>query len=86
MSTHRFTWTLAAFLGVGLGAYEGLRRYRGGGKAERRKRAALIDSALDACAIPLTRADFDAYAASPRTAQVEAEDVTELANWRERAA
>lgn len=48
MKRHRWTWTLAALLGIGLGAYEGLRRWnRSPGKPHRTQRLDAIGDALD---------------------------------------
>lgn len=78
MKRHRWTWTLAALLGIGLGAYEGITRYRGAGKPHRTARLRAIDAAL---------ADARWDATPTRTAQVQdATESTELAHWNRSAA
>lgn len=81
MSRRRWAWTLAAFFAVGLGSYEGLRRYTVGyGKPARTNREREVGALLNRYAIPLTTEDYERFAE-------EAEGVTELAHWRkERAA
>ena len=68
MKAQRIAWWLAGFLAIGLGSYEGLRRYeRSAGRPPRTKRERAIDAALDEVEIALTDEDFAEMAESVDT-------------------